>query len=229
MERNCASFQYSKWNFLTIVSVNCYERDDAHLLCEVPPDHVNNTASYVTVSENIHFPATPNFTRSDFPFKVTSCPDGHVTHEMFACDLSSACWVNAATTSRSCRSSLQPLPPSFTCTTGLDDVPYTLVCDHRPDCKDSSDESFCDYPPCNLLTHFDCGNREVRSSLFSLGFCQFACLPVYSLVFLGLCQSVRSSACMPIVRLRVQLSVRLLVCMSASPSMSVLACFPVYS
>ena len=64
---------------------------------------------------------------------------------------------------------------------------------------------------------------------FPLGFCQFACLPVYSLVFLGLCQSVRSSACMPIVRLRVQLSVRLLVCMSASPSMSVLACFPVYS
>ena len=153
-----------------IVSVNCFERNDAHFLCEVPPavnDHVTTTASTATVSKNIHFPAKPNFTRSDFPFNVTSCPDGHVTHEMFACDAASACWVDAVATSRSCRSSLQPLPPSFTCTTGQDDVPYTLVCDHRPDCMDSSDESFCDFTPCDPVTQFDCGNREVRSPFVS--------------------------------------------------------------
>ena len=181
----------------------------------MPPvvsDHVNNIASLVTVSENIQFPSNPNFTRSDFPFSVTSCPDGHVTHEMFACDAPSACWVDAATTSRSCRSSLQPLPPSFTCTTGQDDVPYTLVCDHRPDCEDSSDESFCDFTPCDPVTQFDCGNREVRSPLVSswvsitlsfrhsvrppvyslvfLGLCLFVRLPVYSFVLLGICQSI---------------------------------------
>jgi len=192
--RNCASFRYGKEDFLYIVSVNCFERNDAHFLCEVPPavsDHVTTTASSVTVSKNIHFPANPNFTRSNFPFNVTSCPDGHVTHEMFACDAASACWVDAVTTSRSCRSSLQPLPPSFTCTTGQDDVPYTLVCDHRPDCEDSSDESFCTFTLCSPYRHFECGNREVRSPL----------------VFLGFCYCVCPSACLPTVRLLVRLSV----------------------
>ena len=160
---------------------------------------MNNIASLVTVSENIQFPSNPNFTRSDFPFSVTSCPDGHVTHEMFACDAPSACWVDAATTSRSCRSSLQPLPPSFTCTTGQDDVPYTLVCDHRPDCEDSSDESFCDFTPCDPVTQFDCGNREVRSPLVSSWVS--VTLFVYSLVLLGLCQSVCPSVCISTVRL----------------------------
>ena len=211
-EKKCASLRHNI-NLLTVVSVDCYEGDYAHFLCEVPSvvsDDVNNTASHVTVSENIHFTASPSFTRSDFPFKVTSCPDGHLTHEMFACDVPSACWVDAVTTPRSCRSSLQPLPPSFTCSTGQDDVPYTLVCDHRPDCKDSSDESFCDFLPCDPITNFDCGEREVHSPLVFLGFyhsvhpspcpsaCLLACLPwslfvrlpVYSFVFLGICQSI---------------------------------------
>ena len=125
-----------------------------------------------------------------------------MTHEMFACDAPSACWVDAVTNSRSCRSSLQPLPPSFTCTTGQYDVPYTLVCDHRPDCKDSSDESFCDFPSCDPITQFDCGNGEVRSPL----------------VLLGLCQSVCPSACMSTVHLRVQISIHFLACTSACPS-----------
>ena len=178
MTRDCASLQYGGMESVHIVSVNCFERGKTRYLCEMPPvvsDHVNNSASNVTFSENIHFPANPSFTRSDFPFKVTSCPDGHVTHEMFACDAASACWVDAATTSRSCRSSLQPLPPSFTCATGQDDVPYTLVCDHRPDCEDSSDESFCDFPRCDPITQFDCGNREVCNPLVPLDLCQPVC------------------------------------------------------
>ena len=169
--------QYNS-NYQYIVNIDCYKNYYAHFLCEVPPvvsDDVNNTASHVTVSENMLFPDNPNFTRSEFPFKVESCPDGHVTHEMFACNVPSACWVDAVTTSRSCRSSLQPLPPSFTCTTGQDDVPYTLVCDHRPDCKDSSDESFCDFTPCDPITQFDCGNGEVRSPLVFMGLCQCVC------------------------------------------------------
>ena len=229
-------------NLFSVVSVSCFERHKAHFLCEVPPigrDYVANTASGVTVSENILFPAKPNFTRSILQrrFKVTSCPDGHVTHEMFACDAASACWVDAVTTSRSCRSSLQPLPPSFTCATGKDDVPYTLVCDHRPDCMDSSDESFCDFPRCDPATQFDCGNGEVRSPLVFMGLCHsvspsaclLACLLgsvsvclsvclsswvcVYSLVFLCLCQCACPSACMSTVHLLVQLSVRLPVCL----------------
>ena len=206
---------------------------------------MNNTASRVTGSENIQFPASPNFTRSDFPFKATSCPDGHVTHEMFACDAPSACWVDAVTNSRSCRSSLQPLPPSFTCTTGQYDVPYTLVCDHRPDCKDSSDESFCDFPSCDPITQFDCGNGEVRSPLVLLGLCQsvcpsaclLACLPGSLSVCLSVCLSTRSSSWisvslfvhLPACRLSTCLSSFQSVCRTACLSVSLLACFPVYS
>ena len=259
--RYCASIQYGDRDYVQLVSVKCFQSHTAHYLCEVHPvvsDHVANTASRVTVSENIPFPAKPNFTRSILQrkFKVTSCPDGHVTHEMFACDAASACWVDAATTSRSCRSSLQPLPPSFACTTGQDDVPYTLVCDHRPDCKDSSDESFCDFPRCDPYKHFECGSREVRSPVVFMGLCHsvcpsaflLACLPGSVSVCLSVCLSswvsvslfVRLSAyslvflglcqcaCLSACMSTVHLPVQLSVRLFVCLSMSLLACFPVY-
>ncbi|KAK7474595.1 hypothetical protein BaRGS_00034179, partial [Batillaria attramentaria] len=85
------------------------------------------------------------------------CPDGHVTHTMLACDLQAACWAQYP---NGCDAPLTQLPPSFECSSGIARVPYTLVCDFRPDCSDASDETFCVVPPCHPILEFDCRNKQ---------------------------------------------------------------------
>ena len=48
-------------------------------------------------------------------------------------------------------------PASFTCDNGVQRVPYSLLCDHRQDCRDGSDERFCVFPPCQGETPLRCG------------------------------------------------------------------------
>ena len=92
-----------------------------------------------------------------------TCPSGHVTLKLLACDVQSACWARFMDSqASSCDAALTPLPPSFTCTNGVERVPYTLVCDHRPDCSDNSDENFCVFPSCRLLGRLQCTNKQVR-------------------------------------------------------------------
>ena len=78
------------------------------------------------------------------------CPQGHITHTFLACDLVSMCWhrngrsgSNPQNSDNVCIAPLKPLPPSFNCHVNGQYVPYTLVCDHRSDCSDGSDEDFC--------------------------------------------------------------------------------------
>ena len=111
-------------------------------------------------------------------FATVMCPRQHVTHTFLACDLSSDCWLEE-TGGRSerdrvkCSAPLRPLPPSFGCRETGQYVPYTLVCDHRQDCFDGTDEDFCVFSAGNMSdTHtafrclgdspFQCGcNHEV--------------------------------------------------------------------
>ena len=81
------------------------------------------------------------------PDSVT-CPKGHTTHTFLACDMISECWPEESRSGSGsargvCSAPLTPLPPSFACRGRGGHVPYTLVCDHRPDCFDGSDEDFC--------------------------------------------------------------------------------------
>ena len=105
------------------------------------------------------------------PVWLVGCPLGHTTRDFLACDIRSKCWTRDAT---ECRAPLTPLPPSFTCSNGVQRVPYTLVCDTRPDCSDDSDETFCVYPPCDLPGALQCNDKEVR--LTSGGTCELACM-----------------------------------------------------
>ena len=103
------------------------------------------------------------------------CPGGHVTHSFLACDVQSACWGDdfvtyhsggdgwAVPTSSSCRAPLTSLPPSFECSEESrgQRVPYSMVCDHRPDCVDGSDEDFCVFPECDQNSQFQCNNKQV--------------------------------------------------------------------
>ena len=94
-----------------------------------------------------------------------TCPTGHMTLTFLACDVQSACWASHMDSqASSCGAALMPLPPSFTCMNGVERVPYTLVCDHRSDCSDNSDENFCVFLSCPLQGKFQCTNKQVRQT-----------------------------------------------------------------
>ena len=92
-----------------------------------------------------------------------TCPSGHLTHIFLACDVITLCWARhdvtfgvrpeswALPTSQSCpvQLGMTSLPPSFPCGSEEQRVPYSLVCDHRRDCLDGSDETFCTFLSCH--------------------------------------------------------------------------------
>ena len=109
------------------------------------------------------------------------CPDGHVTHMFMTCDMATFCWAEgeitlnsdpdswALPTSQSCPARLveTSLPPSFRCQSEKQHVPYSLVCDHRQDCLDGSDETVCVFLPCQQQFQFQCLNRQVCLTMYS--------------------------------------------------------------
>ena len=104
-----------------------------------------------------------------------TCPSGQSTHTFLACDVITFCWVKSDVTfsrrpdswafpaSKSCPVPLTVTsrPPSYTCQSKEQHVPYSLVCDHRSDCLDGSDETFCTVLPCQHLSQFQCRNKQV--------------------------------------------------------------------
>ena len=118
-----------------------------------------------------------NLTDEKLPSNVVRCPSLHVTYNFLACDVQSACWLKSDVTYGSgsgggggswgvpspggCPAKLTALPPTFACAGGVDGVPYSMVCDHRHDCLDRSDERFCVFPPCDNTWQFQCRNKQV--------------------------------------------------------------------
>ena len=146
--------------------INKASRDDAltaNFLCELTA--VSGVAVLEQRSNNSHQLLESNLSTNLFPKALfVECPDGHMTHVYLACDVHSACFALDFSISVSCPAPLTPLPPSFTCNNGVQHVPYTLVCDHRSDCSDRSDERFCVITLCNVTSHFECWNQKVGYS-----------------------------------------------------------------
>ena len=120
--------------------------------------------------------STPTNRMLNFPHVV--CRSGHMTHRFMACEIQSGCWAAESFSESdkwgvpdpaSCQAPMTSLPPAFTCTNGLQRLSYTLVCDHRVDCFDSSDEDFCVFPLCESTIHFKCDSTDQV----------FVCLSVY--------------------------------------------------
>ncbi|XP_025079777.1 uncharacterized protein LOC112555558 [Pomacea canaliculata] len=88
------------------------------------------------------------------------CPANHFTHVFLVCDVTSNCWNKTDGATYSCSAPLTSLPPLFECADIQQSVPYTLVCDHRVDCLDGSDENFCVFPRCDLDSPFQCSGRR---------------------------------------------------------------------
>ena len=107
-------------------------------------------------------------TADNLPRDLVQCPEGHITHVSLAYDAYTACWTNDGKDidflAQYPTFPTRPLP-SFACTGGLEDVPYTLVCDHRHDCPDSSDEEFCVFPRCSGSDFLQCSTTSQVKTL----------------------------------------------------------------
>ena len=120
------------------------------------------------------------------PISHVVCPSGHFTNKFLACDKQSACLGKDDSFASgdkemamplSCVGSVTSTPPSFSCSSGSELVPYSMVCDHSPDCPDSSDEDFCVFPSCSSV-QFQCRNKQVGKVYLS---CYFSSLPLKDL------------------------------------------------
>lgn len=107
--------------------------------------------------------------------KTVQCPHGHFTHSFLATDPQAYCWPfdsDPHVVSKHMLSQTKPtnystsetptakmsdsfedqssflLPPMFVCDEGDQQVPHSVLCDHRPDCPDASDEDFCVFRAC---------------------------------------------------------------------------------
>jgi hypothetical protein len=97
------------------------------------------------------------------------CPQHHLTHAFLRCDTRALCGQLQPTPLCSLSNTTQPggrtqeasgnrqvassfsapgLFLQFAFENGKSYIPYTLVCDFRPDCQDQSDKAFCGHPPC---------------------------------------------------------------------------------
>lgn len=129
-------------------STNCSLAISSYLLCEVPAPRDDTLPQMPVVKAN-------------WSVDVLQCPSHHLTHTFLACDDNTQCWAEKYDTSRPCGAPLTSLPPSFSCANGHQHIPYTLVCDHRSDCSDNSDETFCKFPACPSLQLHRCANGQV--------------------------------------------------------------------
>ena len=131
----------------TIVIAQCDQRKASAYVCEFDQSAAQPVET--SLLSSLHSPWESFWNRSSTnTFRTVTCQKGHVTHTLLACDQSSDCWLDtsgghSARDGVKCSAPLRPLPPSFGCGERGQYVPYTLVCDHRPDCFDGTDEHFC--------------------------------------------------------------------------------------
>ena len=186
----CARFSY---NMALVHMLQCAKSFAfKSYLCQIPIDTTSRIPHHQMAPKGFHtrsggdvyahLASPENSTVVQFPdhFPRSSrvvCPGGHFTHVFLACDAQSACWGDeyviyslssdawAVPTSSSCPAPMSSLPPSFACEWGEQRVPYSVLCDHRADCRDASDEDFCHFPPCHVDRQFQCNNKEVWISV----------------------------------------------------------------
>ncbi|KAL8612844.1 hypothetical protein ACOMHN_038099 [Nucella lapillus] len=147
------SFYVGHWKSPDLGGGRCnYVTEDKRILCEL-----NITAQPRPPPAPIHL--TPPALQPH-QGRYLRCLSGHVTHLFLACDLDSHCWAESDS-SAPCKAPLTSQPAVFSCAEGrVEGVPYSLVCDHRQDCGDGSDERFCSFPPCRAPEQFTCHNGQ---------------------------------------------------------------------
>ena len=138
----------------------CVTRLTADYLCELADEKkpVSRQKEEATGGQPVLMPVLGASTAA-LPVPTVVCPNRHFTHTFMAFDPASNCWQlgNSYSESKSWdihdevpySTPLMQLPPMMACDSGVQHVPYSLVCDHQQQCDDGSDESFCVFPPCS--------------------------------------------------------------------------------
>ena len=145
---------------------NAYFFHKIYGFCEVTIENSDETNNEITF-----------YSKASFDFRnkkiknihYSKCPNGQVVHGFLSCYPHDACgqtlpypcsfsknWDNSIHRT----DTLMTLSPAFWCTDGVTRLSYTLVCDFRHHCKDWSDETFCQHPPCDA---FACSNGQCVS------------------------------------------------------------------
>ena len=121
----------------------CDEATNADFICEY------ESKKAVAAPRELRLPVLENEEEDNYGFRnvtVVQCPEGHLTHDFLSCDPSTRCRKTQYVST--CHTSRGGSVPTFACENGLRMFPFTLVCDHRPDCLDNSDEEFCVHEQC---------------------------------------------------------------------------------
>ena len=163
-DAKCFYIMGKSMSVLEFKEIHCNEPRRYNYLCEF-----SSNQAFSRRRQNLQ-PSTLKANMKHYPVDHVICPEGHVTHALFACDARTSCWaerhhvevdLTGSPVEGSCPAPVAPLPPYFRCQRGLQVVAYTVVCDHREDCADGSDEDFCVFPACRPGTEIMCNNEQV--------------------------------------------------------------------
>ena len=175
------SFSYRKnrtnYNQFTLTPFTCslhsfyFENNFRHSrkmygICEVTIESSDaNHNEFISFSKALFHFRNENIKNIHF----SKCPNRQMVHGFLSCYPHDACgqtssypclfsknWDNSIHRTDTLMTSFSV----FTCTDGVTRLSYTLVCDFRHHCKDWSDETFCQHPPCDA---FACGNGQCVS------------------------------------------------------------------
>ncbi|KAK7112910.1 hypothetical protein V1264_012285 [Littorina saxatilis] len=139
----------------SLSDVSCDEKASAAFFCEMKSGETTVGSSNVTILLPTQ---TDNKT---FQEHFSKCAYNHTTHDFLACDVDANCSAVDFASSVTCSNNkFSPPVPFFHCKSTLHRIPYTLVCDHRADCCDSSDEDFCQFSPCLGRKQFACKDKK---------------------------------------------------------------------
>ncbi|KAK7107085.1 hypothetical protein V1264_015062 [Littorina saxatilis] len=135
-------------------------QDEAVALCERNSAVAKDKQSKETIP--LQYPEN-----RQWPVPLATCSDGKIVLSFLPCgSLSRDTYVSESVISGSAQNEMnKERGPYFECRSGVQHLPYTLVCDHRHDCADNSDEDFCQFPPCTGDTPLKCGTSHQCISL----------------------------------------------------------------
>ncbi|KAL8562040.1 hypothetical protein ACOMHN_031811 [Nucella lapillus] len=135
----CAVFEVGR-HYLTVSS--CNSPMPANYLCEMEFQEKE-------FSQHLEIVLPTPSRRASTLSQMTECPNNDTTYTFLQCNWGSHCYGDGENEINQClREYPQVGETMFTCTSQTQQVHYTLVCNHRPDCTDGSDEDFCVQPPC---------------------------------------------------------------------------------
>ena len=154
-------FYQTRGLYYDLCSFTCQPQAQSYAFCEFVIPDTGQHHKDIALFSNALF----SFSKGNTIF--SRCPNGQVVHTFLSCHPHNACgdtFSNFCAVSGNLKNIEDSVPgihqPVFSCDGGITRLPYSLVCDFKYECKDRSDETFCQHPPCYT---FACSNGQCVS------------------------------------------------------------------